>query len=71
MSRFDITNEPVPAKSSMERLYRRHLTPELLEHVYRVREQIIQGTNGRLFEDSAEIISQQREERTRQLMGEE
>lgn len=70
-SRFDITNEPVPGESSMEGLHRRPLTPELLEQVYRVREQIIQGTNGRLFEDSTEIIRQQREERTRQLLGED
>ncbi len=70
-SRFDITNEPVPSKSSMEGLHRRPLTPEFLEQVYRVREQIMQGTNGKLFEDSTEIIRQQREERTRQLMGED
>ncbi len=70
-SRFDITNEPVPGKSSMEGLHRRPLTPELLEQVYRVREQIMQESNGKLFEDSTEIIRQQREERTRQLMGED
>ena len=70
-TRFDITNEPVPGKSSMEELHRRHVTPEFMEQVYRVREQIMQGTNGKLFEDSTEIIRQQREERTRQLMGED
>jgi len=70
-SRFDISNEPVPGKSSMERLHRRPLTPELLEQVHRVREEIMQRTNGLLFEDSTEIIQQQREERTRQLMGED
>jgi hypothetical protein len=70
-SRFDIANEPIPGESSMEGLHRRPLTPELLKQVYRVREQIMQGTNGKLFEDSTEIIRQQREERTRQLMGED
>jgi 2'-5' RNA ligase len=70
-TRFDITNEPVPGKSSMEELHRRPVTPEFMEQVYRVREQIMQGTNGKLFEDSTEIIRQQREERTRQLMGED
>jgi 2'-5' RNA ligase superfamily len=70
-SRFDITNEPVPGKSSMEGLHRRPLTPELLEQVYRVREQIMQESKGKIFEDSTEIIRQQREERTRQLMGED
>jgi 2'-5' RNA ligase len=40
-SRFDITHEPVPGESSMEGLYRRPLTPELLEQVYRVHEEIM------------------------------
>ena len=71
MSRFDVTNEPVLGESSMEGLHRRPLTPELLKQVYQVREQIMQATNGKLFEDSAELISQMREERTRQLMGED
>jgi len=70
-SRFDITNESIPGKSSMEGLHRRSLTPEFLEQVYRVREQIMQGTNGKPFEDSTEMIRQMREERTRQLMGED
>jgi 2'-5' RNA ligase len=68
--RFDIIGEPVPGESSMNGLRRRPLTPELLKHVYRVREQIMQDTNGRLFEDSTEIIRQQREKRTKHLMGE-
>jgi hypothetical protein len=55
----------------MEGLHRRPLTSELLEHVYRVHEDIMQGTNRLLFEDSTEIIQQQREERTRHLMGED
>ena len=70
-SRFDITNEPVPGQSSMERVHWHPVTPELLEQVYRVREQIMQESKGKIFEDSTEIIRQQREERTRQLMGED
>jgi hypothetical protein len=70
-SRFDITDEPVHEESSMERLHRRPLSSELLEQVYRVHEEIMQGTQGRLFEDSTEIIRQQREERTQHLMGED
>ena len=42
-SLFDISNEPVPGKSSMERLHRRHLTPELLEHVYRDMNRLCKG----------------------------
>jgi 2'-5' RNA ligase len=70
-SRFDITNEPVPGESSMERVNWHPVTPELLEQVYRVRERIRQESNGYVFEDSTEIIRQQREESTRQLMGED
>ncbi len=70
-SRFDITHEPVPGESSMEGLHRRPLTPELLKQVYRVRERIMQESKGHVFEDSAELIRQMREERTRQLMGED
>jgi 2'-5' RNA ligase len=69
--RFDIIGEPVPGESSMKRIHRRPLTPELLEQVYRAREQIMRGTDRRLFEDSTEIIRQQREERRSQLMGED
>ncbi len=70
-SRFDITDEPVPGQSSMERVHWHPVTPELLEQVYRVREQIMQESKGKIFEDSTEIIRQQREERTQQLMGED
>ena len=70
-SRFDITNEPVPGQSSMERVHWHPVTPELFEQVYRVRERIRQESNGYVFEDSAEKIRQQREERTRHLMGED
>ncbi len=70
-SRFDITHEPVPGESSMEGLHRRPLTPELLKQVYRVRERIMQESKGHVFEDSAALIRQMREERTRQLMGED
>jgi 2'-5' RNA ligase len=70
-SRFDITNQPIPGESSMKGQLRSPLTPELLKHVHRERKQIMQDTNGRLFEDSTEIIRQQREERTRQLMEED
>ncbi len=70
-ARFEITNEPVPGESSMKNLHRHRLTPELLQQILQIHEQIKRNTNGRVFEDSAELIRQQREERTRQLMGEE
>ena len=49
-----------------------HTIPDdFLEQVYRVREQVIKDSKGELFEDSTELIRQMREERTRELMGEE
>ncbi len=65
-SRFDITGE-----SSMVGLPGHPITPEILEQLDRVRERIIKESNGFVFEDSAESIRQQREERTRQLLGED
>jgi 2'-5' RNA ligase len=70
-SRFDITNEPIPGKSSMAGLHWHPIPSDIIEQVDRVRERIRQESNGYVFEDSAEIIWQQREERTRQLMGED
>jgi hypothetical protein len=43
------------------------LTREKLEHVLKVREEIIARTDGRIFDDSTEIIRQMRDERTREL----
>ena len=43
----------------------------MLEDLMQVRDEILRERNGQPFEDSAELIRQQREERTRQLMGEE
>lgn len=49
-----------------------HTIPDdFLEQVYRVRKQVIKDSKGELFEDSTELIRQMREERTRELMGEE
>jgi len=70
-SRFDITNEPVPGESSMEGLHWHPIPSDIIEQLDRVRERIRQESNGYVFEDSAEIIRQQREERTRQLLGED
>src|SRR6266480_4538429 len=70
-SRFEITKEPIPGESSMEELHWHPITAEILEQLDRVRERIRQESNGYIFEDSAESIRQMREERTRQLAGED
>ena len=55
----------------MKRLHRHPVTRETIERLRQVREEILQDRQGKPFEDSAEMIRQMREERTRQLMGEE
>ena len=59
--------EHVPQEASITQRPRKPLTRETLEHVYRVREEIMEHTNQRTFEDSTEIIRQMREERSQEL----
>jgi hypothetical protein len=56
----DETNEP--------RLRERPVTREAIERLLKFREELIQESNGQLFEDSAEILRQEREKRTQHLM---
>lgn len=46
----------------------RPLPDDFLELVHRIREQVIQDSRGELFEDSTELIRQEREKPTKQLM---
>ena len=64
-----ILEEAVPEEKSMTQQEWHPVTRDFLEKVYQVRERIMRESKGQLFEDSAELIRQQREERTRQLMG--
>lgn len=66
-----ILEETVPEEVSIKQRERRPVTPEAVERLLRVREKIIQDRQGKPFEDSTEMIRQMREERTRELMGEE
>lgn len=63
-----ILEESVPAQNS-GRAQGHPVTLEVIEQLRRLREQIFQENNRQFFEDSAELLRQQREERTRQLMG--
>jgi len=63
----NILEENVPEEESIKQRQRKPLTRETLEHVYEVREQIMEHTNRRIFEDSTEIIRQMREERSQEL----
>ena len=62
-----ILEENVPEEASIIQRPGRPLTRETLEHVYQVREEIMEHTNRRLFEDSTDIIRQMREERSQEL----
>lgn len=46
----------------------RPVTRKTLEAVDRIRERLMQGRNGRLFEDSAKLIRKERIKRTKYLM---
>ena len=61
-----ILEENVPTEVNREQ-QRRPITREAIEGLRQIREQIMQDRNGRLFEDSAELIRQMREERSQEL----
>lgn len=65
-----ILEDRVPSEETITQLKEHPVTPEFLEEVYKVRQQIIRDAKGEPFEDSAEVIRRAREERTRELMGE-
>src|SRR5437868_15538301 len=46
-----ILEENVPEEMSIKQQQRKSLTRETLEHVYQVREEIMEHTNRRIFED--------------------
>ena len=62
-----ILEQSVPLEVGFTEQEERPVTPEFLEQVYRVRQRIFKESKGELFEDSAELIRQQREDRTKYL----
>ena len=58
-------NVPTEVNTSQQR---KPMTREAIEDLRQIREQIMQERNGKLFEDSTEMIRQMREERTKQRM---
>ncbi len=59
--------QAVPDEASTVERQRYYVTPETLQRVLRVRERLMQESGGHVFEESAELIHQMREERTREL----
>jgi len=63
----DILEKNVPAEASIILEEEHPVTPDYLEQILRVRERIMRESKGQLFEDSAEMVRQMREERTKYL----
>ena len=64
-----ILNEAVPGETNAPQQVGQPVTRETIERLRRVRKQIWEENNREFFEDSAEMLRQQRDERTRYLMG--
>ena len=64
-SRFDFGSEVTPNEARQGR----PITQEAIERLRRIREKIAEENKSGPFEDSTELLRQQREERTRELMG--
>ena len=62
-----ILEQAVPEETSMTEQPGQPVTRKTLEHVLQVRNEIMEHTKGRIFEDSTEIIHQMREERSQEL----
>jgi predicted HicB family RNase H-like nuclease len=65
-----VLEETVPDEASTMQQRGHPATREAIERLRRLREQIAKENKGGPFEDSTELLRQQREERTRYLMGE-
>jgi hypothetical protein len=63
----DILEKIVPDEANVILEEEHPVTPDFLEQILRVRERIMRESKGQLFEDSAEMIRQMREERTKYL----
>jgi hypothetical protein len=61
-----ILDQVVPAEADTTQ-YSHPLNRETLKRMLQVREEIMQHTHGRIFEDSTEMIRQMRDERSREL----
>jgi hypothetical protein len=59
--------EAVPGEASLTQRQYRPMTREAIERLREIREEIMRDRGGKLFEDSAELIRQEREERSRYL----
>jgi predicted HicB family RNase H-like nuclease len=62
-----ILEENVPDEVNLVEQEAHPVPSDILEEVDRIRERVIRESKGHIFEDSAEVLRQQREERTQYL----
>jgi len=63
----NILEENVPEEMNLIEQDTHPVPSDILEEMDRIRERVIRESKGYIFEDSAEVLRQQREERTRYL----
>jgi predicted metal-dependent RNase len=63
----NILEENVPEEMNLIEQDIHPVPPDILEEMDRIRERVIRESKGYIFEDSAEVLRQQREERTQYL----
>lgn len=65
----EILEEQVPEEMNLVEQEAHSIPSDILEEVDRIQERVIRESRGHIFEDSAEVLRQQREERTQYLEG--
>jgi hypothetical protein len=63
----DILERNVPEETDTRQQPRQPISRKTLEHILQVRKEIMEHTQGKVFEDSTEIVRQMREERSQEL----
>ncbi len=63
----NILEENIPEEMNLVEQDAHPVPPDILEEMDRIRERVIRESKGHIFEDSTEVLRQQREERTQYL----
>lgn len=66
-----VLDDVVPAEETNKQARRQPVSREAIERLLHFREELIKETNGTVFDDTAELIREEREKRINQLTGEE
>ena len=66
-----VLDEVVPVEEEIMQKQRQPVSREAIERLLQFRQELIKETNGIVFDDTAEILHQEREKRLNQLTGDE